>query len=44
MISFLNLNVNEVFDNVSHFQLLYNMKKKKISSKLLKFFEKFFEK
>ena len=35
MTSFFSLNVNDVFDNVSHFRLLHNMEKK-ISDKLLK--------
>ena len=41
MTSFLNLNVSETFDNVSHFQFLYNMKKRKISNKLLKLIKNF---
>ena len=41
MISFLNLNVSEVFDNVSHLRLFHNMKKKKISNKLLKWMKNF---
>ena len=41
MILFLNLNVSEIFDNVSHLQLLHNMKKKKISNKLLKWIKNF---
>ena len=41
MTSFLNLNVNEIFDNVSHLQLLHNMKKKRISNKLLKWVKNF---
>ena len=41
MTSFLNLNVSEVFDNVSHLRLFHNMKKKKVSSKLLKWMKNF---
>ena len=41
MTSFFNLNVNDVFDNVSHLRLLHNMKKKKISDKLLKWVKNF---
>ena len=41
MTSFLNLNVSGVFDNVSHFRLLYNIKKKRISNKLLKWMRNF---
>ena len=41
MTSFFNLNVNDVFDNVSHFRFLYNIKKKKISDKLLKWMKNF---
>ena len=41
MILFLNLNVNEVFNNVSHFQLFHNMKKKKVLNKLLKWVKDF---
>ena len=41
MTSFLNLNVSEVFDNVSHLRLLHNMRKKRISSKLLKWVKDF---
>ena len=41
MISFFSLNVNDAFDNVSHFRFLYNMKKKKISDKLLKWMKNF---
>ena len=41
MISFLSLNVSEVFDNVSHFRLFHNMKKKRILNKLLKWIKDF---
>ena len=41
MTSFFNLNVSEVFDNVSHFRLLYNMRKRRISDKLLKWIKNF---
>ena len=41
MTSFLSLNVSEIFDNVSHFRLFYNMKKKRISNKLLKWMKDF---
>ena len=41
MTSFLNLNVNDAFDNVSHSRFLYNMRKKKISNKLLKWMKNF---
>ena len=41
MISFLNLNVNETFDNVSHLRLFHNMKKKRILNKLLKWIKNF---
>ena len=41
MTSFLSLNVNEVLNNVSHLWLLHNMKKKRISSKLLKWMKNF---
>ena len=41
MTSFFSLNVNKIFDNVSHFRFLHNMKKKKISDKLLKWIENF---
>ena len=39
--SFFSLNVNGVFDNVSHFRLFYNMRKRKISDKLLKWMKNF---
>ena len=38
---FFNLNVNDAFDNILHFRLFYNMKKKKISDKLLKWIKNF---
>ena len=41
MTSFLNLNVSEVFDNVSHFRLFHNIRKRKILSKLLKWMKDF---
>ena len=41
MISFFNLNVNEAFDNVLHFRLFHNIRKKKISNKLLKWVKNF---
>ena len=41
MTSFFNLNVNDVFDNVSHLRFFYNMKKKKVSNKLLKWVKNF---
>ena len=41
MTSFFNLNVNDVFDNVSYFHFLYNMRKKRISDKLLKWMKNF---
>ena len=41
MTSFLSLNVSEIFDNVSHSRLLHNIRKKKISSKLLKWMKNF---
>ena len=43
MISFFNLNVSKVFDNVSHFRFLYNMKKKDFKQ-IVKMNERFFEK
>ena len=36
MILFFNLNVNDAFDNVSHTRFFHNMKKRKVSSRLLK--------
>ena len=41
MTSFFSLNVNNAFDNVSHLRLLHNMRKKKISDKLLKWMKNF---
>ena len=41
MTSFLSLNVSDTFDNVSHFHFLYNLRKKRISSKLLKWTKNF---
>ena len=41
MTLFLNLNVSEIFDNVSHFRFFHNMRKKRISSKLLKWVKNF---
>ena len=41
MTSFLNLNINDAFDNVSHFRFLHNMKKRKVSNKLLKWIKNF---
>ena len=41
MTSFFSLNVNDAFDNVSHFRFFYNMKKKKVSNKLLKWMKDF---
>ena len=41
MISFLSLNVSEIFDNVLHSRFLHNMKKRKISNKLLKWIRNF---
>ena len=35
------LNVNDAFDNVSHIRLFYNIKKRKMSSKLLKWIKNF---
>ena len=40
VILFFNLNVNDVFDNMSHSHLLYNIKKK-VSDKLLKWIKNF---
>ena len=39
--SFLSLNVSDVFDNMSHSRLFYNMRKKRISNKLLKWMKNF---
>ena len=41
MTSFFNLNVSDAFNNVSHIQLLHNMKKKRMSSRLLKWIKNF---
>ena len=41
MTSFFNLNVNDAFDNVSHSRLLHNMRKRKVSDKLLKWMKNF---
>ena len=41
MTLFFNLNVNDVFDNVSHLHFLHNIKKKRISNKLLKWMKDF---
>ena len=41
VILFFNLNISGAFDNVSHIRLFYNMKKKRMSSKLLKWIENF---
>ena len=41
MTLFLSLNVNDAFDNVSHFHFLHNMKKKKVLNKLLKWVKNF---
>ena len=41
IISFFSLNVNDAFDNMSHFRFLYNIKKRKISDKLLKWMKNF---
>ena len=41
MTLFLSLNVSEIFDNVLHFRFFYNMRKKRISSKLLKWVRNF---
>ena len=41
MTSLFNLNINNVFDNVSHFCFLHNLKKRKISNKLLKWMKNF---
>ena len=41
MTSFFNSNVNDAFDNVSHFHFFHNMKKKRISDKLLKWMKNF---
>ena len=41
MTSFLNLNVSEIFDNVSHFRFLHNMRKRRILNKLLKWVKDF---
>ena len=41
MISFFSLNVSDAFDNVSHLRLFYNIKKKKVSNKLLKWVKNF---
>ena len=41
MTSFFNLNVNDAFDNVSHFCFLHNLKKRRISNKLLKWMKNF---
>ena len=41
MTSFFSLNVSDAFDNVSHFHLFYNIKKRKISDKLLKWIKDF---
>ena len=36
MILFFNLNISNAFDNILHFHVFYNMKKKKVLNKLLK--------
>ena len=41
MTLFLSLNVSDAFDNVSHFRFLHNMRKKRISNKLLKWMKNF---
>ena len=41
MTLFFNLNVSGAFDNMSHIRLFYNMKKRKMSSRLLKWVENF---
>ena len=41
MILFVNLNVSDVFDNISHSRFFQNMKKKRISNKLLKWIKNF---
>ena len=41
MTSFFSLNINDAFDNVSHFHLFHNMRKRKISDKLLKWMKNF---
>ena len=41
MTSFLSLHVNEIFDNMSHFRFLHNIRKRKISNKLLKWMKDF---
>ena len=41
MTSFFNLNVNDAFDNISHFYFLHNIRRKKISNKLLKWIKNF---
>ena len=43
MTLFLNLNVSEVFDNVLHFRLLHNIRKKNIKQ-IVKMSERFSEK
>ena len=43
-ILFFNLNVNETFDNVSHFRFLYNNKKKKNFEQIVKINQKLSEK
>ena len=41
MTSFFNLNVSGVFDNVSHFRFFHNMRKRRVSNKLLKWVKDF---
>ena len=39
--SLFNLNVNDAFDNVSHLRFFHNMRKRKISDRLLKWMKNF---
>ena len=41
MTSFFNLNVNDAFDNMSYIWFLHNIKKRKMSNRLLKWIENF---
>ena len=41
MTSFFNLNVSDAFDNVLHLHFFYNIRKKRISDKLLKWIKDF---
>ena len=41
MTLFFSLNVSDVFDNVSHFRFFHNMRKRRVSDKLLKWMKNF---